>query len=658
MPFSYLTKDNFKKTWSESEEYTRRLFDPFKEYERIARNRPHPKIDPAYPKVTDGTLASIIQETPKRYIQQIPTGVVEVKGGPEWLPIFANFKLQKDIIPHANCQADVLQKSWNAGSKSMTYGSQSAYVYFDNYGEYYGPNFKLPYVTDVYLEKGKLTDRESNIIFLRCYYQKRDIEAIIDKEKKLAKAAKERGEKYESTWKLDVLERIKDLEDHKEDKQRTPIDREKSVNQGGIEIIHGFQRGVGADFISWAPSVSEVVRVKKNKDPRGCIPIHFLYCNIDLSNPYGRGVVEQSGGKQNLLDGQMQAFQYTSALQYAPPVKIKGSIRRGSIKFVPNAVWDLGKDPNNDVTTVDINNAAINNFSNNYGLIKSQILNENSSLDTSVSAEVGNPGFSKTPAGVDAQQQRLGVSDNYLRKQFESWFQEVCETMLNIHFAEMSGVREEILDKSTADKIRALAPELFVSEDPEEDTILVDYDALGHEPIYFEVDATTSSAKDDAEQIENLTRLMDTLSKYGGLPPEKQMALLNKVITKFGIEDPEDVLFTKEEIEAAKEQAQMQQQQAEMQAQGGEMPMEGAMPPDQEMVDEVPEDAVIAPPAEEPMPEDPLTEDDYAFAEELVASGFSEDQAGQAIALLQSGYDEDQVKEILGEPANQLQEVM
>lgn len=660
MAFAYLTKDNFKQLWSDAEEYCRPIFNPFREYARIARNRPHPGIDKAYPKVTDGTLASIISETPKRYIQQIPTGVVEVQGGPDWLPLFANYKLQKEFIPRAGAQADVLVKSWNAGSKSMTYGSQDGYVFFDNDGEYYGPNFKLPFITDVYIEKGKLTDKESNVIFMRAWYQKSDIEAIIDKEKQLAKAAKERSEQYESTWNLTLLEQIKDKETAKEDKQKTPSDKEKSLQQGGVEIIHGFQRGVGRNFYSYATTINQVVRTKKNKDPRGCIPIHRLYCNLDLSNPYGRGVVEQSGGKQNLLDGQMQAFQYTSALSYAPPVKIRGNVRRGTVKFIPNAAWDMGTDPNADVTTVDINNAAISNFPQNYGLIKSQILNENSSQDTSIGADVGNPMQSKTPAGVNASQARLGVSDNYLRKQYESWFQDICETMLNIYFAEMSGIKEEQLDKNTADKIRKIAPELFVSDDPEEDTITVDYDLLGDEPIRFEVDASTSASKDDAESIENITNLLDITSKFGGLPQSKQMALLNKLINKFGIEDPEDVTFSKEELDAVKNQEQQMAMQGQMGAEPEVMPdgmpagvdpamAEEAMP---EVAELPPEEMPVAQPMEQPV-DDPLTEEDYAFAEGLQQRGYSDEQVGDALVMLKTDMPDEEILAVLGAPIAQ-----
>lgn len=618
--YNYLTKENFKKTWEDSEQVFRKLFTPFREYERIARNRPHPGIDKAYPKVTDGTLASIIQETPKRYIQQTPTGTVRTESEFKWLPIFATYKLVEDILPNANCQADVLQKSWAAGSKSMTYGSQPGYVFFEKHGEYFGPDFKLPYITDVYLEKGKLTDRESNVIFIRAWYQTSDIENIISKEKKLAKD----DPAYQSTWDLKKLEEIKDKIASKEQKQKTPTDNEASYDSGGVEIIHGFQKGVGASFYSYSTEINQIVRTKKNPDPRGVIPIHYLYANVDLSNPLGRGVIELSGGMQNLLDSHTQAFQYIQALEMNPPVSIRGNIKRGTIKFVPNAIWDLGNDPNARVEPVNINTTAMSNFPNTYGLIKSQILNLNSSMDTSVSSEVGNPGFSKTPAGVNANQERLGVSDNYLRKQYESWFQDMCETMLNLFFAETNGVREEYIDSSTADKLRQIAPELF--PDPEEDKIIVDYDLLGKEPITFEVDASTSTAKDDKENLESLLTLQESMVSNQALPPSKMMALHNKIINKFGIEDPEDLQYSKEEIDIAKQQEQMPQMGVDPTT---GMPLEEGMQPEQ--------------------PE--MTEEDMFLAQELNKRGFDNNQIEQAIVLLNEGQMEiDEIIQVIGQP--------
>lgn len=574
--FSYLKPDNLYKHFKDSEKAMSPLFDNLHENERLAQNRPHPAVDKSMPKVTDGTLAAIIQETPKRIIQQLPNGVVKSSEG-EWLDIFASWKLNEDIIPHMNCQADPLQKSWRGGSYAMTYGSCPAYVFMDVYNGELRADFKLPYITHVYLQKGKVSSQESKFAFVEGWYQESDIDYIIAKEKELKKQDPE----YVSEWDVKKLEEIKTKRNTKSEDQKNPQERKTKENteDDGIRIIHAFQDGIGAKFYSFVVEESGenseafIVRTKVNPDPRGKMPLPRLYYNIDLFNPVGRSVIDMSGGMQNLLDSHTQSFQYRTALEIAPPVKKRGNIPKGTVKFVPYAVWDMGDDKNNDVEVVTMGTSAFNNFPNTYGLIKSQILNLNNSSDTSISAESGNPGFSKTDAGVNAMSQKLGVSDNYFRKQYEGWWNDICETALNLTFAETKGTREEKLDKDTADRLRKVLPEgneviIWDENDPEK--VYVDYDLLGVEPLYFEVDSSSSQVKEDNLEVESLTAVKELVVDM--LPVSKRMSLANKFVYKLGVEDPEEITFSEEEIMQAAQMEQMQQGMAEEQ-----MAMQGQM---------------------------------------------------------------------------------
>lgn len=551
MAYEYIKEENLKSTYDDHVAYMAPLFQPFDEFERIARNRPHPGIAKGLPRVTDGTLAALIQEQPKRIIQQVPTG--KVKGDSEWISIVAGFIFENEILPNSNMTAALIQKCWAMTSKSLTYGAQPVFVQFVNRGDYFGTDFTLPYIKDVLLEPGKLSDKDSNCIMLRSWYREADIERIIDKENFLAKRAKERGEKYESTWDLEVLQRAIDdhIEKEKQQEAQTANEKDKNTKNTVIEMVHVFQRGIGMTFYSFFPDLPDeenVCRRKKNRDPRGQIPIHYMYANVDLSNPLGRGSVELSGGMQNLLDSEVQAYQYMRALLMNPPLEIKGNVRSSIIKYAPAAQWKLGTDPNASVKPVDLSTSSLESFPNNYGLIKSQILNLNQSTDTSVSSEVGNPGFSKTPAGVDAQQQRLGVSDNYMRKQFESTFEDIAETEINLYFAERHGIQELQLDKDTAQKLRKIDPEA-VSDD---DKIRIDFDDAT-EQLKFEVDASTSSMKDDAAERDRLIELLDLSGKYPQfgelMGKDGTKELVNRIVVKSGVEDPEKIMPTAEDSE-------------------------------------------------------------------------------------------------------------
>lgn len=629
---AYLSQDDLSDAFRESEQHMKLLFDPFEEFERLARNKPHPSIDKAHPKTTDGTLASVIKKTPRRVIQQVPTALVESDSN-DWLSVFASFVYSDVILPNANMQYDLIQKCWNVVEKGLTYGSQPAYVQFVNYGDYIGTDFILPYIKDVFLEKGKLSDKDSNYIMMRAWYQPRDIQAIIDKETRLAKSAKERGDKYESEWDLKALAEIKDAVSAKNEDAQTPNDKAKDTQAGGVEIIHFFQKGEGEKFYSWHRQTDTIVRTKVNPDPRGCMPIHYFYAETDGSNPLGRGYPELVGSLQNLLDSDVQMYQYNRALMLNPPLVKRGSFSSSMIKFVPNALIDMGSDPNASLDTLKIDSTAISGFANNYGLMKSQLINLLSSPDTSISSEVGNPGFSKTPAGIQAQQSSMSVDDNYIRKQFEAWFEDTSETMVNLYFAERSGLQEVKVDKKTAEKLVKIDPGLVSPEQK----VRIDFDTAT-EALKVRVDASTSAIKDDSEERDRLLNLLEINAKFGladkGLIDERE--LVDRVVGKLGIEDPEKVVVDEEEYKQMQaEKMMMQQQEQAAMAQMAQAAQQVAQPQ--------------APAEAQPQaPQQALDQEDAAFAQELQNFGFNEEQIVQAMQMLQQGISNEEILAALG----------
>jgi hypothetical protein len=500
------------KTWWEN----------FNEYERLARNKPHPKVIAAkLPTVTDGTLAGVINRQPKRIIQQIPTGRVKSPEEPDLADI-ADYIWQNEVIPHVSYNGDMIQKSWIMAKKALTYGCSVSFSFFKNAGDYFGADFSIPYIRDIIFERGQSYGPDCNVLYFRQYYTPSQIQLIIDKERRLSRKAKARQkndpseEGYDASWNVNRLKYLKDklAAKEKEADSRTPAERDKSPSGGLIEIIHALQTGVGAKFYSFSPDMVDgknVVRTKVNPDPRGKMPVDFLYADIDLSNPLGVGYCEMSGGMQNMLDSEVQSYQLIQKLMLNPPVMKWGKGIKGStIKYKNNAVWDMGNDTGSKIEVVDINNEAIANFSTNYGLMKSQILQLTNNQDSSVpGAATGGVGQSKTPAGVNQQQQMIGFDDNYFRKQYESWYQANSETLLNIHFAESDGTREIEL---TEDFLDDIAPNIqdgnkFVSINKNTKKAAVMYSEIKTK-LKFTVDPTTSESDDDSHQVEVLKEVL------------------------------------------------------------------------------------------------------------------------------------------------------
>jgi len=136
--FSYIDESNIGDAYDESLQKYKAVLSSIDELERIALNKPKPNIPEGLPTVTDGTTASYVQSRPKSVIQQLPTGLVTSLDKDKDLADIANLVLTEEILPNANTTGSVIQKSWGALSKAMTYGSQPAYCFYTQHGNYFG----------------------------------------------------------------------------------------------------------------------------------------------------------------------------------------------------------------------------------------------------------------------------------------------------------------------------------------------------------------------------------------------------------------------------------------------------------------------------------------------------------------------------------------
>lgn len=563
-----LNENNFWDKYRAAYKWTERWTDPFDEFTRIARNETEPGTPPEYARVSDGTTAALIRKTPKRVIQQLPTGVVTSDDDNDWLPIVAEFILLNKIIPYANADYDLIQKFWSMLETGLTVGGQAVYTPFILHGSEFTTDAKLVYWGDIFFQPGKQSFYDCDYFFMRSWWQPETIDRIIEADKKRAKEAKKNGEPYESTWDIKALEKAKKMATSKNDQAQTRSEEKAGVDFSGIEVVMGFQKGVGATFYT-ACSGSEggegvIVRKKKNKDPRGLPPVDYFYADVDCSNPFGRSVIEVVGGMQNMIDADLRAYKFNRALGLAPPVCVYGNVDTTQAIFEANGIIEMGDDQRNRIEPLHIDTTAIANYPDIYALNKTQLYALfNSGGDTTVSAEVGNPGFGKTPQALKQQEKIMSAEDNYIRKNFESFFENWAETAINVYFAEHEGTEVLQLNQKTADRLRKLEEEGnlepgFVSDD---NKIKIDY-STATKALKFRVDASTSKLNGQAEQLEALQLLLDiaaspTLSQI--VPTTKLAACWNKIVSNSGVEDPEDLTVDLEQLEEA-EQASIGQE--------------------------------------------------------------------------------------------------
>lgn len=439
----YLTKEELNDSYYEASKTAKDWHKPFNEYERVAGNKLSKTLGKNMPRVNDGSLAASLLETPMQVYPVMQTGKFSVVDRVEqWLSEIANIIWRRRIVPKANTQASFFDKEQISIYRALRYGAQPRYNFFVSNETYTGSDWSLPYIRNVKLEPGKFSVDDCDYVFLDVFYTKLQLRKIIDQIEEDTKQAKINKTTPDTSWNVEALKQLVDAAlTSKELDEQNQNEREKAINASGIKITACFQRGIGAPFYMFSKHLpdGECVREWVNPDPTGDLPITMQYCYENLESPYGIGRIELAGPTQNVLDYMTQAHVLATQIGLQPPKKISGPTDQtnfDSLQFAPDALWQTGQ-ANIDVVQTTSN--VYTQFPGNFGLYKAQLQNLQGRTDGSVSAQSGDPNFSKTSAGVKMQESRTNAQDNYLRNKADTAGAKMAEKMMNIHMAMMSG---------------------------------------------------------------------------------------------------------------------------------------------------------------------------------------------------------------------------
>lgn len=439
----YLTKEELNDSYYEASKTAKDWHKPFNEYERIAGNKLSKTLGKNMPRVNDGSLAASLLETPMQVYPVMQTGKFSVVDRDEqWLSEIANIIWRRRIVPKANTQASFFDKEQISIYRALRYGAQPRYNFFVSNETYTGSDWSLPYIRNVKLEPGKFSVDDCDYVFLDVFYTKLQLRKIIDQIEEDTKQAKINKTTPDTSWNVEALKQLVDAAlTSKELDEKNQNEREKAINASGIKITACFQRGIGAPFYMFSKHLpdGECVREWVNPDPTGDLPITMQYCYENLESPYGIGRIELAGPTQNVLDYMTQAHVLATQIGLQPPKKISGPTDQtnfDSLQFAPDALWQTGQA---NIDVVQTTSSVYTQFPNNFGLYKAQLQNLQGRTDGSVSAQSGDPNFSKTSAGVKMQESRTNAQDNYLRNKADTAGAKMAEKMMNIHMAMMSG---------------------------------------------------------------------------------------------------------------------------------------------------------------------------------------------------------------------------
>ena len=453
----YLEKEDLQDAYFEADRVSKDWHKPFSEYERIAGNKLSAALAKNMPRVNDGSLAASLLETPMQVLPMMQSGKFTSTLRKEaWINELANIIWKTKIVPNANTQATFFDKEQMALYRAIKYGAQPRYNFYVSTDTYTGCDWSLPYVKNVKLEPGKFSVDDCDYVFLDIYYTKLQLKRIIER------GNKENG----GGWDIKQLQILADMSmTSKEMEEQNINEKDKQINASGIKVTACFNRGIGAPFYMFSKHLEKgtTLREWKNPDPTGDLPITMQYCYETLESPYGIGRVELAGPTQNVLDYMTQAHVFATQVGLQPPIKISGptdTMNLNSVVHVPNAQWQLGQA---QVDVVQTTNSVYSQFPANFGLYKSQLQNLQGRTDGSVSAESGNPSFSKTQAGVKQQEERTNSQDNYLRNKADTASAKMAEKMMNTHMAQMKGA--DLLEVAE-DDIERLEKAGFFDDNP------------------------------------------------------------------------------------------------------------------------------------------------------------------------------------------------
>lgn len=562
----YLEPNDLAGAYYEATQSARRSWVKYDELERLASNGIRTDLPVGLPKVNDGTLSASTKKIPKRVMAKPMAGTVKALDRDEnWVSALVNVIWEQKIIPNATTDATYLRKWKTAVYNSKVYGSQPIYTFFTQHGTYTGADMSLPYVKNVYLEPGKISDLASDYIFMDSYYTKLQMKNLLERAKQQQQEADDNDWDTGGMWDPKVLAAIYDAgptgDKDAESRNRTERSGQNRNEKGLYKLTTCFNRGYEAPFYTFSSAhANQVAGKQENTNPTGDVPIIYLYHEQDLINPYGTGLIEAAGPTQNVLDNLTQTDVLSTQIGARPPIAIKGDasqVQMRSLVHAPAAFWFTGQA---EVQAVNHTNPQFyGQLPARMGLYKGQLQYQTGTFDNSISASTGGDQmFSKTPQGVQQLQQVTNADDNDTLQSIADAYVRVAKSMINIHMNNMEG--SELIHLE-GDKLERLAATDLIPTDengePQLNEIEVIWDNL-RGSFDFSVDMNSSMQSNDQTEAQNIKQALETITMpvqyylgqagwkfnmgeaYHSLLEKMRLENLDKIITKMTPEEKQE----------------------------------------------------------------------------------------------------------------------
>lgn len=433
--FPYTAEDLVKKL-DDSQEFMDRVTVGFAERnERILYRKPpvHPSGQMEYSELVDNTLPSYLEKMPKNVIQKLPTFTVDAHTRRKYEDLVYEFIAMKILLRTGTSQGySLLQKQWIELRNAGAFGVCAVYLPFEKeFGEYTVGEIPI-YWGDIYPEAWSTNFNSNNFNQFRSLKTEGDLKKILEG----------RDEEQGGTWNLKGVQEVLDFgTGQSTGKGKTA--NIKAAMEGLPEHMYELFKYVDQDWVvDWHYASATILRVIPNVSRRR--RVIGLYSDYDGSSIMGRSLVDMAYGAQQSLTSLLRNFIYTADYNTDPAKTVKGiSLNEDTFNLTKGNTMFLN-DEEGKVDLLPIETTVLQNFPSLYNLLKGVVLTSlPSSHDTSISASEGGATYSKTQAGVNSQDQKADIENNYYRKNYEQYFEMALENKLNIYLAEIKAIADK-----------------------------------------------------------------------------------------------------------------------------------------------------------------------------------------------------------------------